>query len=128
MVRASWPSRAVSTTQPNRPRMVWADRRRRSSLSATRMRRPLSRGWGPAALDVKGADDLVFPQDRHREGAARPAGPLDVERVRGGVGAEVALARGGHEPRDAVALRPGVEPAPGGLGRHADRQERLEQA
>ena len=88
----------------------------------------LAEGAGPGALDVEGADDPVGEAQRHRQRAARPGGAGQVERVGGRVGAEVALAGGGDEAGDAVALGQGEQDAAGGLGRHALLQQRVEPA
>src|SRR5436305_379075 len=100
MVTASRPSRAVSTTQPQRPSELWAARRTRSSLSATRTRRPLNGGGGAGQVEGFGA----------------------------GVGAEVTAAGGGDVAGDPVALGQGAQLAAGGVGDHAVLQEDLEPA
>ena len=70
---------------------------------------------GLRTFDVEGADHLVAQDQGHGQGTAGPLGPFEVERIDGRVGAQVALAGGGHEAGDAVALLPGEEHAFGRL-------------
>ena len=55
-------------------------------------------------LDVERADDRAMIDEWHGQGAARVLSALDVERVLGRVGAEVALTGRGDKPRHAVPL------------------------
>ena len=69
------------------------------------------------ALDIERADDRAVIDQRDGERAARVLRPLDVERVLGRVGAEVALPGRRHEARHAVAFLPGQQLA---IGREGD--------
>ncbi len=55
-------------------------------------------------LDVERADDRAMIDEWHGQGAVRVLSALDVERVLGRVGAEVALTGRGDKPRHAVPL------------------------
>ena len=70
-------------------------------------------------LDIERADDRAVIDQWHGQGAARVLGALDVERVLGRVGAEVALTGRGDKPRHAVPLLARHQLASGGQGRHA---------
>ena len=56
------------------------------------------------ALDVERADDRAVIDEWHGQRAARACRPLDVDRVLGRVGTEVALPGGRHESRHTVAV------------------------
>ncbi len=88
----------------------------------------LVEGTDLRALDIERANDLVLVDQRHRQRAAHAAGALDVERVGGRVGTEVALADGGDVTGDPVTLEAGGQALPGLFRRHALGQQPLEEA
>ena len=80
------------------------------------------------ALDVEGADHLIVQQQGNGQRTLRVLGAGEVERVFGGVFAEIALAGRRHEAGHAVVLRLGGKLAGGRLRVHAHRQQRIEPA
>ena len=64
----------------------------------------LAEGVGLGTLDVEGADDLVLKDQRYGQRTVRAGSAREIERIGGGVGAEIALAGGGDEAGDALAL------------------------
>ena len=83
---------------------------------------------GLGAFDVEGPDHLLVQHEGHCERAFCPFAALQIERIFGGVVAEIAAARGGHVAGHAVVFAACIQDACLGLGLHADRQQRLESA
>src|SRR5262249_51456247 len=88
----------------------------------------LAEGVGLRTLHVESADDLVAPLQRNRQRTTGAFSALDIEWIGGGIGAEIALAGGGHLAGDAVVLLPGEQLALGCRRGHAFGQEGNEPA